>query len=290
MNTAQKFLHDEFKPDDNLAVVLIHRRVGEVLQRIAQASHIRSDEFQDWLRRENDAGFEIYVSMNTLKAGARGRTKRDLSAIRHVFLDIDQDGAAVLSRLKARIDLPPPNAILTTSPSRYQVLWRVELFSAEQAESLQRGLARQTGADIAATDATRVLRLPGFVNHKYASPHLVAIEPGEIRVSAPHDFPAVFAPEPDARHGNKRQEAADPQGIRVISQSERDWAFAKRSLARGETPTLVADVITAYRRFDKSNPRDYAERTVRKAVESMSSVGQRLPEQLQNLEAKQIER
>jgi len=46
-----------------------------------------------------------------------------------------------------------------------------KIFEKDQAESLQRALVRELGADLAATDSSRVLRLPGFYNHKYAKPH-----------------------------------------------------------------------------------------------------------------------
>ena len=48
------------------------------------------------------------------------------------------------------------------------------------------------------------------------------------------------------------------------TQSERDWRFALRALARGDDPVAVADAIAAYR-HDKPNPQYYAEYTVQKA-------------------------
>jgi len=66
---------------------------------------------------------------------------------------------------------------VNTSPGKWQVSWRVEGFAKDEAEDLQRALARETGADPAATDCARVLRLPGFYNHKYDRPYLVRVEP-----------------------------------------------------------------------------------------------------------------
>jgi hypothetical protein len=56
-----------------------------------------------------------------------------------------------------------------------------------------------------------------------------------------------------------------------LSQSERDWAFAKRALARGEPEGLIVTSIAVYRRFDKHNPQAYAELTVRKAAQSLDA-------------------
>jgi len=56
-----------------------------------------------------------------------------------------------------------------------------------------------------------------------------------------------------------------------LSQSERDWAYAKRALARGERQEAVVAAIASYRRFDKPSPQYYAELTVRKAAESLNA-------------------
>jgi hypothetical protein len=54
-------------------------------------------------------------------------------------------------------------------------------------------------------------------------------------------------------------------GLTTLSQSEHDWAFAKRALARGEAPEDVIRQIADYRAADKHDPVDYARRTVTKA-------------------------
>ena len=55
-----------------------------------------------------------------------------------------------------------------------------------------------------------------------------------------------------------------------ISQSELDWAYARRALARGESPQSVIAAIANHRRGEKSNPEQYAGCTVRKAVQSLA--------------------
>jgi hypothetical protein len=100
--------------------------------------------------------------MNALNDGARGRTKADVAIIRHVYLDFDENGTAAVEALVKRDDLPKPNYLVNSSPDKWQVVWKVEGFVKEEAESLQQALVRETGADPAATDSSRVLRLPGF--------------------------------------------------------------------------------------------------------------------------------
>src|SRR5215472_16362100 len=66
----------------------------DVLQRVATAEKIGDDRYQSWLRHMNAQRYEVYVSMNTLRPGAHGRTKADVRDIRHVYLDLDEGGEA----------------------------------------------------------------------------------------------------------------------------------------------------------------------------------------------------
>ena len=89
---------------------------------------------------------------------------------------IDEDGDARLAALRASDAVPAPSAILSTSPGKYQVLWRVEGFDFAQQEMTLKLLAIAFGGDPACTDCNRVLRIPGFNNRKYYPAHLVAVE------------------------------------------------------------------------------------------------------------------
>jgi hypothetical protein len=55
------------------------------------------------------------------------------------------------------------------------------------------------------------------------------------------------------------------------SQSERDWAYAKRALARGDNPEVVIQRIADYRSEDKADPQYYARHTVAKAKEQLDN-------------------
>ena len=50
-----------------------------------------------------------------------------------------------------------------------------------------------------------------------------------------------------------------------MSQSEHDWAYAKRAFARGDDPEVVIQRIADYRSEDKADPKYYADHTVAKA-------------------------
>jgi hypothetical protein len=54
----------------------------------------------EWLRSQNAAGCDVYVSVNALAAWARSRTRRDVAVVRHVFLDVDHEAQRVLRQLE----------------------------------------------------------------------------------------------------------------------------------------------------------------------------------------------
>ena len=138
-----------------------------------------------------------------------------------------------------------------------------------------RELVREFSADPAATDCARVMRVPGFVNHKRYPTHLVGAERLSTAVYTPDQFPQ---PEADDRISAMR-EVRSTRARRVhtghLSQSEFDWAYAKRALARGEPPETVIALIANYRHRDKSDPEYYARLTVRKAAQDLTD--SRLP-------------
>jgi hypothetical protein len=266
---APNYIRSNFRPTDRLAVVLVNSQTDSVIQRIATADKIAAPDFQAWLRHQNAQRYEVYISMNTLRSGARGRTKEEIAAIRHVYLDIDKNGDKALQAIFRREDLPVPSFTVNTSPNKWQVIWKVEDFDKDQAEELQRALARDTGADRAATDYTRVLRLPGFYNHKYDRPYVIRLEPHAMPsagVYRPEHFPKY----PQVgRHEPALNRPSQKHVVGALSQSERDWAFAKRALARGEPEDMVIAAIANYRRYDKHNPEYYADLTVRKAAQAL---------------------
>lgn len=267
---AVNFIGENFEPSDRLAVVVVNKSAGSVSQRIATAESIMGPDFQSWLHYRNDHDrCEIYISMNALRQKAQGRTKQDVVAIRHIYLDFDADGTAAVERLLRRQDVPKPNYLINSSPGKWQVIWKASGFGIEQAEELQRALARDSGADPAATDISRVLRLPGFHNHKYGKPYLVQVDSLGGETYRPDGFPRISHEDPPDQFRGRPTARLKSRGR--LSQSERDWAYAKRALSRGESPALVIAAIANHRRYDKPNPKYYAELTVGKAEEALRS-------------------
>src|SRR5258706_13566385 len=132
--------------------------------------------------------------MNTLKDGAFSRTKRDLHEIRHVYLDLDCRGPEALNAIQNSDEIPKPNFVLDTSPGKHQVVWKVEGVAPQEAEDLQKRMAHEFGADIAATDASRVLRLPGFANRKYDEECFVRVTKHSDKTYILRDFKIASGP------------------------------------------------------------------------------------------------
>jgi hypothetical protein len=174
--TSWEYIRDSFQPDDRLAVVIKNQQINRLVQRIANAEHLAMPRYQAWLRFENAQGSDIYISMNPLKHDARGRTKNDIAVVRHLYLDLDWNGLQSLEAICDDPRLPSPSYVLNTSEGKYQVIWKVIGHDIDKAEILQRAMALEHGADRAATDVTRVLRIPGFNNHKYVPPYRVTAE------------------------------------------------------------------------------------------------------------------
>jgi hypothetical protein len=203
--------------------------------------------------------------------------------IRHLYLDLDEEGEQKHAAIHQNPAVPHPNYVLQTSPGKFQVLWRVEGLRQNEAEEILRGLAQRFGGDPAATDSTRVFRLPGFNNKKYKQNFPVRLAPGTMAEPVYHrsDFriePVSHGPGTPIRQTVSSQVVVGSESANT--QSERDWIYAIRHLRRGDDPEQIVREIAAYRATDrldshdatkvvssrKPNPSYYAEHTVSRAM------------------------
>jgi len=255
---AADFLIRCFAPDETIAILLRREKPASTMQRIVSLERVLAPRFLAWLSYENGEGANIYVAANPILPGSRKRTKESIACVRHLYLDFDTDGDDRLANLQASKDVPCPTTILSTSPGKYQVLWQVAGFDFEHQEEMLKLLTIVFGGDPACTDRNRVLRVPGFLNHKYDPSHLVTAQYPSDSVWTPNDFnidrsavdAAVYEHAAASRHrpGNR-------------TNSESDWAWVSRGLAAGiDAQKLTREL--ASRRPDKSNPLYYAQRTV----------------------------
>ena len=263
--TPAEYILDVFERVDRIALLALNRDFRETVQRITSAGKAASPEFQAWLRHKNASGSDIYMGMNPLKNDAATRTKEEIESIRHVYLDLDYGGKKAVEEINKSNLVPKPNFVLTSSPDKFQVVWKVEGIALEEAEALLHALAREFGGDPAATDATRVLRLPGFANKKYDTDFYVEGRKCSAETYHLRDFKLHIDSQDAPRH-HTHSRTKRQSGSFVPSQSEHDWAFAKRALARGDDPEVVIQQIANYRSGEKADPQYYARLTVTKAL------------------------
>ncbi len=129
---AVNFLTRSFSSSETIALLLRREDAPRPQQRVVTLEQVLAPRYMAWLTFENDNGANIYVSANPLRPGSRKRTKECIASVRHLYIDIDEDGDARLAALRASDAVPAPTAIISTSPGKYQALWRVAGFDFEQ--------------------------------------------------------------------------------------------------------------------------------------------------------------
>ena len=256
--TAHEFLTRCFYPGETVAMLLRKENPASTNQRIVRLEQVLSPRYLAWLRYENHNGANVYVAANPLRSGSRKRTKDCIAAARHLYLDIDVDGANSIAALRESDNVPVPTVILSTSPDKYQVLWRVEGFDFDQQEDTLKLLAIAFGGDSACTDRNRVLRVPGFRNCKYAPAHPVTVEYPSDAIYHPDDFRLNDLSLDSVL---PLRGAARTYPTSKDTHSEQDWAWVIQQLSFGEDAAKLT-LMLASRRSDKPNPLYYAQRTI----------------------------
>ena len=254
---ATEFLTLCFMPEETIAVLLRNEKTAKTQQRIVRIETAVAPNYMSWLSFENRQGANIYVSANPLLAGSRKRTKASIASIRHLYLDLDVDGATTLTALRSSKLIPQATAIIRTSADKYQVIWRVEGFDFSEQEVTLKLLASAFRGDPACTDCNRVLRIPGFLNCKYEPASPVAVQ----YISDAKYCPADFRLNDIAETENVVATSGRRACSETITNSEHDWAWILQQLARGREAAQLT-VELASRRSDKPNPLYYAQRTV----------------------------
>jgi hypothetical protein len=256
--TAHEFLTRCFFPGETIAFLLRRENPASTTQRIVRLEQAIAPRYLAWLRYENHNGANVYVAANPLRAGSRKRTKDCIAEVRHLYLDIDVDGDNRIAALMESDAVPAPSVVLSTSPGKYQALWRVEGFDFERQENTLKLLAIAFGGDSACTDRNRVLRVPGFRNCKYDPAHPVTVEyPSDFTYS--HDDFRLD----DSLLGSGQVVRGIARTYPTIKNtlSEQDWAWVVHHLSLGVDARELTERL-AVRRSDKPNPLYYAQRTI----------------------------
>ena len=112
----------------------------------------------------NAAGAGIFFCVNQCKGQ---RSKKNVTRVRCIHGDFDKATDAMLKNVYAI--LHPSIAVTTSGTNRCHLYWQIstgQTIGPEVAEALNKSLV-VLGSDPAATDVSRLLRLPGFRHMKY---------------------------------------------------------------------------------------------------------------------------
>jgi len=119
------------------------------------------------LQAINEKGAGIFVARNQCSGH---RNEQNVCRVRGVHADMDGISAEQLDAVTAI--LQPSIVVQSSSPGRYQLYWQLsedEVLAKEETKAINQCLAEHHGADVAAVDVARLLRLPGFKHMKYRS-------------------------------------------------------------------------------------------------------------------------
>ena len=266
----EKFLGIIHPDDGELALVIINRQTQKVTERYTTPSQL--PKYIPFLRYCNANGSDIFFTPSRLKPRSRKRTKShflDLQQI--VYLEFDRPNT--LDNLISR-NYPSPSAIVASSQGRHHVYWRLrEPVNKHRQEELIGNIALDVGADTAATDTSRLLRLPTFCNKKpsrenfrssliYPDQEIVEPTTFDDLASSVDNYQEVKATPISSgiSRAHCASSSADP------TQSGRDWFLVNDMLfAKGDDPHQVIKWLEGQSER-KPNPHYYAKRTVGRAL------------------------
>ena len=133
--------------------------------RYANLSLADVEQLLPTLNEINKQGAGIFVARNECDGH---RSEANIKRVRGVHADMDDVTAA---QIEAVIRVLEPSIIVqSSSQNRVQLYWQLadgETLSKDEAKSINQCLVQHYGADRAAVDVSRLLRLPGFMHMKY---------------------------------------------------------------------------------------------------------------------------
>ncbi len=141
-------------------------RPDQLSRRFVDYTHQQVEALLPELETLNNAGASIYVAVNEF---AGQRKINNLHRVRGVHADLD--GASKEQLEKLRETLPPTIAVQSSTVEKQHWYWLLaegETLHRESAKAINQRLV-ELGADPAAVDVARLLRLPGFRHMKLFS-------------------------------------------------------------------------------------------------------------------------
>ncbi|MXY79189.1 MAG: hypothetical protein F4Y94_05785 [Chloroflexi bacterium] len=261
---ATSYVRTMFATTDHVAILAVPRRSQTgVVQEVMRAGTLAQPDAQSRLQELNRQGYDVYCTVNSVKPNAQSRTKTDIADVRRLQLDLDDNGRQGLAKLRADVDagrVPSPAVVMQSSKGRFQVLWHTVpgAWTPAAAEATMMRLANAYGGDRVVTDVARVMRLPGFANHKEGRDGWVVTW---ARYDGPRTMQADFRalPQPDKasitqiiehRSRRRNREAFQRQrqiGRRAVRRRPQEFTHRTQTGGRTSAVGVRVDVLRACR-------------------------------------------
>lgn len=147
-------------------------RVIDDRNKATQARNLTGTLAEQWsnLVQYNQSGWGIFCCINAMNG--QGRELSNVQYIRAHVVDFDNPLTSAASYQRAIATHPQPHFAVQSSAGKFHLYWLVEPYTGNEFYTLQqRKLAQTYDGDKSIIDATRVLRVPGFL-HQKAEPFL----------------------------------------------------------------------------------------------------------------------
>jgi len=165
MNDTERYIHALTRVDDGKVMWCWRRDVDGGVMHTLTAS---CSEMFLALRNSDKLGYGIFCLVNESSHFTR-RRKADICNVRAIWTDLD--GVSGLPYL----ELEPSMVVQTRNGYHIYYILESGTSSIAWGEGMNKTLARKYGGDAKATDACRVLRVPGFYHHKVTPPYLITL-------------------------------------------------------------------------------------------------------------------
>jgi hypothetical protein len=221
---------------------LAARRDGQWIER---AFPIDGDDIEDFFERYSFRRYDLYLCLNAFRRRRRLATYAYETCYAHV--DIDAADPSLFQ--------PPPTLLTETSPGRTQAIWEFsQAVEPAQAESVSRHLTRTYGGDAGGWSITKMLRVPGSLNHKsvYNLPRITVVHDTVTPIAA---WPSV---QPEITKGPRAR--AQTTGAEVVRDpADYDAALARFNAALRAHEPLATRKMWLIKRLLKTKDQPYAE-------------------------------
>jgi len=230
---VHQFVDALFEPPD----ILEFRILPSAQSRWTLASTV--DDVVPWLSEMNNKGQSIYVGCNPRSCkgdGSRaqnctgcGRCTNCVAVCRSLCFDIEHTDLTEFNFKFKECDLPAPTVTLT-SGAGIHCYWRLDVdlqpeqWSRYQKAIIQEAVTVDLDVDLKIHDPPRVMRVPGFINHKRSKPSFL------ISVTNEATYPLIEFPTPPETTGHKNK--SNGKVLSLCHGSETDIINAPKYLER----------------------------------------------------------